>query len=280
MSPQSVVLTVTAGVVLTAAIVALGLILFPSQRDDLLMNLTSEAAGVVAGGLVLFALVEAYVKFRKRREWLRVREELFERIYWELEVLQFAVRPMASWHIGSTLGEELRMLIQTGPGDDQPLLADYFIRLVKTLRGPLDSLNNNVTPRIIALADDEDLTRRLLDLEKGGLRCLVATHSLSEESPESPFFSRLINELLERAAAVGDCVDERQFGNDLQRAAQARFNRLKDFPLGSSSSSGDRQMRLSDGSLYGPGRPAQVTSRLRQATSYDSSRPSEVHWTL
>jgi hypothetical protein len=135
----------------------------------------------------------------------------------------------------------------------EPLKAGYFIQLVETLRGPLDSLNNNVTPRIVALADDEDLTRRLLDLEKGGLRLLVARHSLSVESPESSFFSKLINELLERAAAIGDCVDERQFGNDLQRAAQARFNRLYDFRLGSLWSSDGRQMRLSDGSLYRPG---------------------------
>jgi hypothetical protein len=78
-----------AGGVLTAVFLGIGFALFGAS-EDLLLNLISEAAGVTAGGLVMYGLLEAYIGFRKRQEWTAVREELFSRIHWELKFCSLA----------------------------------------------------------------------------------------------------------------------------------------------------------------------------------------------
>jgi hypothetical protein len=89
-----------------------------------------------------------------------------------------------------------------------------------------------------------------LDLEESGEKLRVAAHSLSEDSSESSHMTKLIDELLENAATIVDCVDERYFDGNEDKAAQARFNRLIGFNLSTYWLSDSRKMKLPDGSIY------------------------------
>lgn len=249
MSTRTIILFVVLGSLLAAAIIILGFIFFPTE--DLWLNLISEAVGVIAGGLVLFAILEAYLSYQKQREWERVQDELFNRIYWEIEILQFNAKPIANWHVGLTLSEELRELVELGPRD-QPIKAAYFLDMAKSLEGPLSSLNSNVTPRVVALTEDKHLTHALLELEQSGLKIKAACHSLSEFSGESNKFTELINEVLERAATVIDCLDQKRCKDDLQQAAQARFERLNGLEFSTTFSSDSRTVYKADGTRWTP----------------------------
>jgi hypothetical protein len=221
------------------------------KREDFLLNLTSEAVGVLVGGLVVFALLELHRQRGRDRDLQKAREELFHKLYWELELLQFSVRPLASWSVGLTYGEEVQALInQAGHG---PLPAAYFLEIVERLVAPLASLSMEATPRVISLIDDRDLVPAILRLEQTGRKIQAAAHSRSEASPESHVFRDLIDDFLRQAGVVGDCVDRLLHGENIQDAAQARFDRLRPLGLSESWSSDNRKVYEQNGEPYQPG---------------------------
>ncbi len=230
--------------------VLLGLMTFPDQRREFYLNLTSEAVGILVGGLIVVAVLDAYQNFIRRKHWARVEDELFSRIYWEIERLHFSVRPLASWHVGNTLSEDLQALVAARSG---PISAASFIDLASRIQEPLAALTANVTPRIIALGEDEQLIAYLLDLEEAGLEAWINSQYLTEKSPASEEYAGLIDEVLRKSAVVVDFLDGLRFGRDAQRAAQLRFERLRAARFASSWSSDSRTVYLPDGKPYQPG---------------------------
>jgi hypothetical protein len=237
------------GILLVAAFTSLGLHMYPSKRDELFLNLISEAAGLVAGGLVVYAIVELLESRATQREWQRVRDVLSDRIYLETETIHFAVQPAASWHIGNTLAEDLRSLIESGPKE---LDGTTFLAYAHALRIPLQSLGRSVTPRVVALAPDERLVAHLLQLEEAGIRLELIARGTSAQAPRSSEFASLIVQVLESAARLATYLDGLSVHGDKEKAAQARFDRLRALRIGSSWSSTSRPVRNPDGTEYQP----------------------------
>jgi hypothetical protein len=236
------------GLIGAVLVTAAGLRFFPDQRSAFWLNLTSEAVGVLVGGLIVVAVLDAYQTFVRRRQWYRVEQELYQRIYWEVEHLQFGVRPTAMWSVGQTLGEDLRGL--TALRSPAPIAADYFIQLADQIGGPLESINANVTPRILALGEDEKLIQQLFDLEQAGLKIRITSQYLTDASPAALEYAVLVDTVLAKAAELVDYIDRENFKGDSQQAAQARFNRMQAARFGAQFSSDSRQMKMADGQTY------------------------------
>jgi hypothetical protein len=238
------------GLLLAAGVVMVGYAFFPTK--ELLLNLTSEAVGILVGGLIVFALLEIHRQRSREKDLQAARDELFQKLYWELELLQFSVQPIASWTVGLTYGEDVRALVTNAePG---PLPAAYFLELAQRLASPLSSIGMEVTPRVISLMDDQELVPVLLRLEQSGRKIQAAAHSRSDTSPESELFRELIDDLLHQAAIAGDCIDRVLHRDGVQSAAQARFDRLRPLGLSESWSSGNRVVHEKDGQPFRPGR--------------------------
>ena len=236
------------GLIGAVLVTAVGLGIFPDQRDAFWLNLTSEAVGVLVGGLIVVAVLDAYQTLIRRRQWYRVEQELYNRIYWEIERLQFGVRPMAMWSVGQTLAEDLRGL--SAFRDPVPLAAIDFIQLSENISAPLESINANVTPRVLALGEDEKLIRQLLDLEQAGLKIRVTSQYLTEASPPALEYAALIDSVLGKAADLVDFVDSQNYKGDSQQAAQSRFERMQAARFGAHYSSSARPMKMADGSMF------------------------------
>jgi hypothetical protein len=154
---------------------------------------------------------------------------------------------MASWHIGKTLEEDLRYLIESGPKE---INGDYLVQLSTKLKLPLESLASIVTSRVISLSPDERLVRHLLEVDEAGMKLDLIARGTSEQAPASLEFAKLVVQVLDSAARLAQYLDCIRVNGDQQRAAQTRFDRLRELRTGQSWLSYARTVLNADGTPY------------------------------